>query len=70
MAKCHLHYYTNNKNLHLITPLKLHINWLNFFYIKQEITDKIMKRNFNNKKSLLFKDYDYIKNVNDINFIK
>lgn len=59
--KYNLNIYTNNKDLHLLTSKKIKFNWLKYIYIKQQIIDKILKRNFCNKKSLISEDVNLIK---------
>lgn len=59
--KFNLNFYTNSKDLHLFTSTKMKINWIKVFSTKQQVFDKLFGRNFCNKRSLIFKDVDYVK---------
>jgi 2-polyprenyl-3-methyl-5-hydroxy-6-metoxy-1,4-benzoquinol methylase len=54
--KYNLNLYSNNKNLHLLTPKKFIINPINFSYWIQTFIDVLFSRHFNNKKSLINTD--------------
>jgi 2-polyprenyl-3-methyl-5-hydroxy-6-metoxy-1,4-benzoquinol methylase len=51
-------FYSNGKNLHLFTSKKFRINPIKFIYLYYAIFDKVFKRNFNNPKSLIKKDFN------------
>ncbi|MBO4738753.1 MAG: class I SAM-dependent methyltransferase [Bacteroidales bacterium] len=55
--KYNLNLYTNGKNLHLLTPLKMTINKIKFISMYHTITDKLLHRYFYNRKTLLYSDY-------------
>tara|TARA_B110000503_G_C7166407_1_gene422066 strand:- start:1015 stop:1809 length:795 start_codon:yes stop_codon:yes gene_type:complete len=54
--------YTNNRDFHLLTKKKYIINPVFIIYYAYKIRDKIMGKNFLNKKSLIKKDFELIKN--------
>jgi hypothetical protein len=50
--------YSNGKNIHLLTLKKFKINPVKFIYLYFAVMDKMFKRNFNNPKSLIKKDFN------------
>ena len=54
--------YTNNKDLHLLTKKRFIINPVFIIYYSYKIRDKMLGKNFLNQKSLIKKDFEYIKN--------
>jgi hypothetical protein len=52
--------YSNNYNLHLLTPKKFTFNPVKIHSLIHHYKDRILGRNFKNKKSLLQKDFSYI----------
>jgi len=50
--------YSNGKNIHLLTNIKFRINPVKFIYLYFAVMDKMFKRNFNNPKSLIKKDFN------------
>jgi hypothetical protein len=52
--------YSNNYNLHLFTPKKFTFNLVKFYSLIHNYKDKFFSRNFQNKKSLLQKDFTHI----------
>lgn len=52
--------YTNNKDLHILTKKKYFINPIFIIYYAYKIRDKVLGKNFLNKKSFIKKDFEYI----------
>jgi 2-polyprenyl-3-methyl-5-hydroxy-6-metoxy-1,4-benzoquinol methylase len=55
--------YSNNHNLHLITNKKFRINPIKLHSLIHHFFDKVLSRNFQNKRSLLQKDFQYIQKI-------
>jgi hypothetical protein len=55
---CHL--YSDSKNLHLLTKRKLSFNTVNWVSLTGRVTDRLLGRHFQNRKSLLMGDLQRI----------